>query len=195
MKEKNVAYVDAQNMHFGTTKCYVCAECLKKDLHSMKLSDCICGAGWEIDLARFRVYLRDKYGVDEAYYFLGYLHEENDELYKRIQKAGFIVIFKEHHRKAKSNKKGNVDTDIVFEIMKSLTEGTLLNKIVLVSGDGDYNKLVQYLVLKSKFRKILFPNKKFASSLYKSLGSEFFDYLENVKSHIAKKEGKKERGS
>ena len=98
MKEKNIAYVDAQNMHFGTTKCYKCAERLKKDLHSMKLGDCACGAGWEIDLARFRVYLRDKYAVDEAYYFLGYLHEENNELYKRIQKAGFIVIFKEPGR-------------------------------------------------------------------------------------------------
>ncbi len=49
----------------------------------------------------------------------------------------------------------------------------------MVSGDGDYKKMVDYFVKKEKFRKILFPNKKFASSLYKTLGSEFFDYLEN----------------
>lgn len=195
MKVRNIAYVDAQNMHFGTTKCSACAERLKKDLKAMKLVDCTCGTGWEIDLGRFRIYLRDKYAVDEAYYFLGYLHEENDELYKKIQKAGFIIIFKEHHRKAKSSKKGNVDTDIVFEIMKSLADATAFDKIVLVSGDGDYTKLVEYLVSKRKFKKILFPNKKFASSLYKSLGSELFDYLENVRSYIGKKEGKKEKGS
>ena len=52
--------------------------------------------------------------------FLGYLNEENDELYQKIQKAGFIVLFKEHHNLAKSKKKGNVDTDIVFKIIKNL---------------------------------------------------------------------------
>ena len=142
---------------------------------------------WSVDLAKFRVYLRDKYKIAEAYYFLGYLQEENDELYKEIQKAGFIVVFKEHNQYALTKKKGNVDTDLVFEIMKSLIENNTLDKIVLVSGDGDYKKLVEYLIGKDKFLKILFPNKKFASSLYKKLGSEFFDYLENIKSYIAHK--------
>ena len=53
------------------------------------------------------------------------------------------------------------------------------NKIILVSGDGDYRKLVDYLIDKSLFTKILFPDKKSASSLYKHLGTEFFDYLDN----------------
>jgi len=69
-----------------------------------------------------------------------------------------------------------VDTDIVFEIMKSLIEEDF-DKVVLVSGDGDYKKVVDYLVKKSKFEKILFPNKKFASSLYKKLGNKFFTHL------------------
>jgi uncharacterized LabA/DUF88 family protein len=150
----------------------------------MKLSDCVCGKGWVINLTKFRVYLRDNYSVTEAYYFLGYLHDENDELYKNIQKAGFIVAFKEHNKLAKSKKKGNVDTDIVFEIMKNLVDNHDFNKVLLISGDGDYKKLVQYLISKDKFRKILFPNKKYASSLYKELGSEYFDYLENLKTYI-----------
>ena len=137
-----------------------------------------------MNLQRLRVYLKENYAVSEAYYFLGYLHDENDELYKEIQKAGFIVLFKEHHKLARSTKKGNVDTDIVFEIMKNLVDNQELGKIVLVSGDGDYKKLVQYLITKDKFEKILFPNRRFASSLYKELGSEFFDYLENLKTYI-----------
>lgn len=51
--------------------------------------------------------------------------------------------------------------------------------IVLISGDGDYKMLVDFLIEENKFKKILFPNKKFASSLYKKLGSEYFDYLNN----------------
>ena len=81
-------------------------------------------------------------------------------------------------------KKGNVDTDIVFEIMKNVIDNKDFNKVILVSGDGDYKKLVDYLLKKDKFKKILFPNKKFASSLYKKLGAEFFDYLDNIKSYI-----------
>lgn len=160
-QENNLAFIDGQNLYFGTTK-----------------------YGWKINLARFRIYLKEKYQISEAYYVLGYLEESNDELYKEIQKAGFIVSFKDHHKLAKSNKKGNVDTDIVFEVMKNLIENKDFDKIVLVSGDGDYNKMVKYLVSKNRFKKILFPNKKFASSLYKELGSEFFDYLENLKKYI-----------
>lgn len=180
----NIAFIDGQNMHFGTTKCNVCAKSKNIELKHIKFSDCTCGSAWKIDLAKFRIYLKENYNISEAYYFLGYLHEENDDLYKEIQKAGFIVIFKEHNKLAKSKKKGNVDTDMVFEIMKNLLENNQFYKIVLVSGDGDYNKLVKYLIVKGKFRKILFPNKKFASSLYKELGSEMFDYLENLKSYI-----------
>jgi uncharacterized LabA/DUF88 family protein len=186
--ENNVAFIDGQNLYFGTTKCDSCAKKLNVTLQQIRLSDCTCGGAWEVDLRRLRIYLRENYAVTEAYYFLGYLHDENDELYKEIQKAGFIVLFKEHHKLAKSTKKGNVDTDIVFEIMKNLLDNKDFGKIVLVSGDGDYKKLVQYLVGKDKFKKILFPNRKFASSLYKELGSEFFDYLDNLKKYIRQKE-------
>ncbi|MCX6753504.1 MAG: hypothetical protein NTV03_00365, partial [Candidatus Nomurabacteria bacterium] len=75
------------------------------------------------------------------------------------------------------------------EIMKNLIDSDDdFKKIVLVSGDGDYKKLVDYLILKGRFGKILFPNKKFASSLYKELGSEFYDYLINIKTYITPKE-------
>jgi len=35
------------------------------------------------------------------------------------------------------------------------------------------------LIGENKFEKILFPNKKFASSLYRELGSEFYDWMES----------------
>jgi hypothetical protein len=72
--------------------------------------------------------------------------------------------------------------------MKRLVQQTPFNKIVLVSGDGDYKKLIDFLVKKDKLEKILFPNEEFASSLYKKLGSEFYDDLDNkdIKSKIAK---------
>ena len=179
-----IAFVDGQNLYFGTTKCHICAKSLGIELKYMNLSNCICGAAWEVDLAKFRVYLRENYAISEVYYFLGYLRDTNQELYNKIQKAGFIVVFKEHSELLKSKKKGNVDTDIVFEIMKNLLDNQEFSKVLLVSGDGDYKKLVNYLITKDKFEKILFPNKKFASSLYNVFGSERFDYLENIRTYI-----------
>ena len=159
--KNNLAFIDGQNLHLGTTQ-----------------------NNWKVDHVRFRIYLKEKYHVTEAYYFLGFVSEEQQELYNSLQKAGFIVLFKEHNPALKAQKKGNVDTNIVFEIMKNLLDNKNFDKIVLVSGDGDYKKLVDYLIKKDKFEKILFPNKRVASSLYKSLGSEFFDYLENIKTYI-----------
>ena len=183
----NIAFVDGQNLYLGTTKCDNCAIAKRIDFKDIKFSDCTCGYAWKIDLPKFRVYLKENYSISEAYYFFGYLHDENAELYQEIQKAGFIVVFKEHNKLARSKKKGNIDTDLVFEIMKNLIENTNFHKIVLVSGDGDYIKLVKYLITKDKFKKILHPNKKHASSLYKELGSEMFDCLENLKTYIKEK--------
>jgi len=115
--KRNIAFIDGQNLYLGTTR-----------------------NGWKIDLKKFRVYLHDKYAVQEAYYFIGYVSEKEQDLYNNLQKAGFIVIFKEHNSLLLAKKKGNVDTDIVFEIMKQVAEHKEFSKILLVSGDGDYKK-------------------------------------------------------
>ena len=74
-----------------------------------------------------------------------------------------------------------------FVIMKKLVEQEPFKKVFIVSGDGDYKKLFDFLIKKNRFAKMLFPNREFASSLYKSLGGDFFDYLESpaVKAKIS----------
>ena len=47
---RNIAYIDGQNLYMGTTK---------------------NEPRWTVDLVRFRQYLNRKYGVDDAYYYLG----------------------------------------------------------------------------------------------------------------------------
>ena len=160
----NVAFIDGQNLHLGTRD-----------------------AGWSVNHRKLRKYLKDKYNIVEAYYFMGFVSEDQQDLYDNLQKAGFILSFREHSAALKGNKKGNVDSDIVFGVMKKLVEGEKFGKVFIVSGDGDYRKLVDFLIKKDRFGKILFPNAKFASSLYFSLGSEYYDYLDkpDIKSKIA----------
>lgn len=161
----NYAFIDGQNLYMGTRS----AE-----------------KPWSVDLARFRVYLEKKYNVTKAYYFLGFVNEEHQDLYETIQSAGFILVFKEHNPAMLGTKKGNVDTDLVFTIMKKLYRKEDFEKIVLVSGDGDYKMLVEFLIEEGRFEKILFPNKKFASSLYKKIGRKYFANLEDSKKKIGR---------
>ena len=159
MKVKgNVAYIDGQNLYMGTAK---------------------SSPMWHVDLARFRRYLAEKYNVTDAYYYLGFVQtgEEYDRLYESIQKAGFILVFREHNSAMLGTKKGNVDSDIIFNAMKRLYLKEAFNKIILVSGDGDYKMLVDFFIKEGRFEKILFPNKRYASSLYKSISRQYFAYL------------------
>lgn len=163
--KSNIAFIDGQNLYLGT----------KQD-------------GWSIDFEKFKIYLVDKLDIKDAYYFMGYFEEKYNDLYIQLQKAGFITMFKEHNQYSVTKKKGNVDSDIIFEIMKNIVDNHDFRKIVLVSGDGDYKKVVDYLISKDKFEKILFPNIKFASSLYKKLGNEYYIQLgrDDVKMKIVK---------
>jgi uncharacterized LabA/DUF88 family protein len=70
-------------------------------------------------------------------------------------------------------KKGNVDSDIILNAMVRLYKKEKFEKIILVSGDGDYKGLVDFLIKEDKFGKILFPDQKKASSLYKSIDSKY----------------------
>lgn len=168
LETKNIAYIDGQNLYMGTAK---------------------SEPSWHIDLARFRIYLQKKYNVDKAYYYLGFVKDEKEIrlLYEQIQTAGFILVFRKHNSAMLGEKKGNVDSDIIFSAMEKMYKKEIFNKIILVSGDGDYKMLVDFLIQENKFEKILFPNRRFRSSLYKELSNNYFTYLDDadIKQKIA----------
>ena len=120
---------------------------------------------------------------------MGYVQEIHQDLYEEIQQAGFVLIFREHNPTMMGKKKGNVDSDIIFHTMKKLYKKEDFTKIVLVSGDGDYKLLVDFLIEENRFEKILFPDRKRASSLYKKIGARYFDALDiaEVRFKIEKK--------
>ena len=158
-KENNIAFIDAQNLHLWTQT-----------------------ENWKIDFKRFRIYLKEKFKVDEAYFFLWFINDDHQTMYRKIQKAGFILEFRDHNSNMLWKKKWNapwkkspwgVDVDIVYDVMHRLLEENDFNKIVLVSWDGDYIKLVKYLIRKDRLNKILFPNKNF-SSLYRKIQPKYW---------------------
>jgi uncharacterized LabA/DUF88 family protein len=98
----------------------------------------------------------------------------------RLRPSPQRVKNKLHNPAMAGTKKGNVDSDIIFNIMKKMYKRENFEKIILVSGDGDYKRLVDFLIEEKKFEKILFPNRQYRSSLYKKLTNNYFVYLDDV---------------
>lgn len=159
-KHNNAAFIDYQNLY-------------------MSLVD----QGWKLDQRRFRVYLEEKYGVASAYLFIGYM-PENQALYKGLQKAGFILIFKEVLKHKNGTIKGNVDAELVLNAM---IEYPNYNQAVIVTGDGDFACLVDYLRHQGKLRMLLVPNRAKYSALLKKAAAQQLDSIDNLKVKLAYK--------
>ena len=134
----NYAFIDGQNLYKGVKE-----------------------SGWELDYLKFRNYLRNKYNVTKAFIFLGYI-PVNNKLYKRLQENGYTLVFKtvfEIIKNGKKEYKGNVDAELVLHTLINID---IYNKAVIVSGDGDFQCLIKYLVENNKLEKILPPNDNYS---------------------------------
>lgn len=134
-QQNNYAYIDGANLHRG-----------------------IAGFGWKLDYARFRVWLLEKYGVKNAYIFIGLIPRYGD-LYKYLQESGFTLVFKEVVYNSEGRAKGNCDADLVLQVVCDAYENKF-DKAIIVSSDGDYASLIKFLKMRSKLRVILSPHAK-----------------------------------
>lgn len=145
------AFIDSQNLNLG-----------------------VKSQGWLLDFSRFRIFLKDKYGVEQAFLFIGYVRD-NQHLYTHLQKAGYICVFKptlEINKNKTIKIKGNVDAELVLHTM---IEFPNYEKAIIVSGDGDFHCLIEYLEQQNKLFKIIVPNFKFSSLLKK-----FSQFIVNI---------------
>lgn len=146
--------------------------------------------GWKLDFRRFRVYLKEKYNIEKAYYFIGYV-EGNQILYQSLQEYGYILIFKPTLNDLNGKIKGNCDAELVLHAM---IEYPNYNKAVIVTGDGDFACLVDYFIKKGKLETVLVPNsRKYSSLLRKSTKGQFIAFIDVLKNKLAFKGQKKKR--
>ena len=161
MKNKlnNVAYIDGANLYKGVES-----------------------AGWGLDYRRFRVWLSEKYGVEKAYIFLG-LIPRYKELYKYLQEARFVLVFKEVVYNDQGEPKGNCDADLVLQTVCDAYEDRF-DKAVIVSSDGDYASLIKFLQSKKKLSTILSTHpKEKCSILLKRTGAKI-SYINDQRSNL-----------
>jgi uncharacterized LabA/DUF88 family protein len=148
----NYAFIDSQNLNLGTQK-----------------------MGWKMDWRKFREFLQQEYGITHAYMFIGYL-AENESMYEYLHEMGYLLVLKPtleikvvetpegqpEKETPKPPTKGNVDADLVLYAMKELPH---YQKAIIVSGDGDFYGLIEYLAQQKKLLKVLAPNWQYSSLL------------------------------
>ena len=155
--ENNFAFIDGQNLNLGIQE-----------------------LGWKLNFSRFRKYLKEKYAIKTACYFIGYV-SGNQDLYSQLQKAGYILVFKPTIPDNDGKIKGNIDADLVLQAMIDFSE---YDKAVIVSSDGDYYSLVKYLYQKNKLRCVLSPYNKTCSSLLKKSAKDKIIFMGNLRKKL-----------
>lgn len=160
MKENNYAFIDSQNVYLA-----------------------IKDQGWSIDWKRFRVYLKEKYDVEKAYLFIGYI-QGNLKPYTELQIAGFICIWKPTLEYKDGTIKGNCDAELVLHTMIQFSN---FDNAVIITGDGDFHCLVDYLVDRGKLKALLIPNKyKYSALLKVKKFKELKRYINDLREKIKK---------
>lgn len=168
-KKGNYAFIDSQNLNVSVQK-----------------------YGWKMDWKKFRKFLGEQYGVSKAYMFIGYVPEHED-IYEKMHEAGYAVVLKptfdmtklqseeKTHPSGEEKKvKGNIDADMVLWTMREMNS---YDKAIIVSGDGDFFGLVEYLQQQGKLKKILTPTGQY-SSLFRQF-EQYVERLDNYRRELA----------
>jgi uncharacterized LabA/DUF88 family protein len=149
--ENNYAFIDGQNLHLSLIKKQHC-----------------------LNYKRFKKYLCDKYKVKKVFYFLGF-REKYQYIYGALERSGFILIFKKTTERGKDTK-GNCDSDLIVQIIR---EWKNFDKALLVSGDGDFLPIIEYLAEHDKFLRLGVPTYESRSFLLKKFQKNTF-FVERV---------------
>lgn len=165
--KKNYAFIDSQNLNLG-----------------------IESLGWKLDYRKFRIYLRDKYRVEKAYLFIGYI-QANQDLYSSLQTMGYVLVFKPTLPDKEGNIKGNIDADLVLQTMVDYKK---YDKAVIITSDGDFYSLVKYLYNNKKLEQVISPYIKTCSTLLKKTAKEKIVFMQNLRKKLVYKKKNTAKG-
>lgn len=154
-----VAYIDGANLH----------------------RNCV-NEGFVLDYEKFLVFLKERYMVDRALLFLGYL-PRNKPLYGRLIRLGYELHFKKTILYEVGTIKGNCDTDLVLTAASDFYERRVA-RVVLVSSDGDFASLVRFFEERDVLEILLSPGSyRKCSSLLRE-GTNRIEYLPDFKEEL-----------
>lgn len=125
--------------------------------------------GFEINYKKLRGWLRQKYNTDKVYLFIG-LVPERVKFYEHLQSCGYILIFKQTVSVGEKIK-GNCDAELVLRTVSDFYTKSF-ETCILITGDGDFGCLVEFLKENKSIRCIIAPDEKKCSILLRNKNTE-----------------------
>ena len=127
------------------------------------------GLGFEINYKKFRGWLRQKYNPTNVFLFIG-LVPERVKFYEHLQSCGYILIFKQTVSVGEKIK-GNCDAELVLKAVSDFYNKEF-DKCLIITGDGDFGCLVEYMKDKNVLDSIISPDEHKCSILLKNKNTE-----------------------
>jgi uncharacterized LabA/DUF88 family protein len=180
-KPKSYIFIDASNIHYY----------LKDE-------------GWKIDWLKFKKHYKDVFLNPCFYYYEGIRskgvyfdhhpdHKLQDFNEAKKRKQNYFKFLKQHDYKVKykpvtrvyDNTSGqfkhkcNFDVELTIDAIDNINDYDVFS---LVSGDGDFEKLVKYLKGKRKKTIVIAPKDRLSDNLKKAANTVI--YLHNIKDSI-----------
>lgn len=125
--------------------------------------------GFDLDYKKFCGWLRQKYNATSIFLFIG-LVPSRVSFYEHLQECGFILVFKQTVSVG-GVIKGNCDAELVLKVTSDFYIKAY-DRCVLVTGDGDFGCLVEFLIQNSAFGTLIAPNEKKCSFLLRNKNTE-----------------------
>ena len=103
--------------------------------------------------------------------------------YASLEDAGFTIVFKDTVIGANRQIKGNCDTDLVLRVARDTYEDDY-DEAIIVSSDGDFVSLVDFLAKRKRLKVVLSPHNT-CSLLIKKLNPPI-TYLKDIRTLVEK---------
>lgn len=120
---------------------------------------------FEIDYKKFRGWLRQKFNPDKVYLFIG-LVPERVKFYEHLQSCDYVLVFKQTVSVGEKIK-GNCDAELVLKTASDFYEKEF-DSSILITGDGDFGCLVEFLRDKKSILEVIAPDENKCSILIKN---------------------------
>ena len=166
-QSKTYVFIDASNIIYG------CGE-----------------AGWKMDYAKLSSYLRERFGASKLFFFGGLDNDNKKQLkfYELLQDFGYKLRLVPVKKFRDGNKKADADSRMTFELMKHFQD---YDKVVVLTGDGDYFWVLEYLIKHGKELQLMSFGRRTASELKELAGGSFNELtrIKNLLEFVENKNG------
>jgi uncharacterized LabA/DUF88 family protein len=171
----NYAYIDGANLHYTYEN-----------------------LDWKVDYQKLLHYLRTKYGVLIAHYFIGKT-PNNQAIYNKLSSYGYNIKLKdpspyvteeevcphcgEVFTPSEIRYKADIDSCLTMQVMSDIND---FNKAVLITSDGDFDELVKRLVRQDKLRVVFAPCKDGCSKLLRRAAVDKIAFIDDYRDDLEK---------